>query len=59
MVRFRAETDDVLKTHLKNAPNNAVCTSKTIQEQLIAIVGDQIRSDILEEVRSATYYYHC
>ena len=57
LIRFRAETDSVLKTHLKNAPKNAIYTSKTIQEQLISIIGEQIRNEILEEVRSAQYYF--
>ena len=56
LIRFRADTDNVLKTHLKNAPKNAIYTSKTIQEQLIFIIGEQIRNEILEEVRSTQYY---
>jgi len=39
-----------------NAPKNAIYTSKTIQEQLISIIGEQIHNEILEEVRSAQYY---
>ena len=31
LIRFRAETDNALKIHLKNAPKNAKYTSKTIQ----------------------------
>ena len=53
LARFRAERDDVLKVlyaHLKNAPKNACYTSKTIQNQMIFIIGNQIRDDILEEV---------
>ena len=42
LVRFRAETDSVLKKHLENAPKNAQYTSKTIQNQLIDIVGNNI-----------------
>ena len=39
-VRFRAETDTVLAGHLKNALKNAQYTSKTIQNQMITIVGN-------------------
>ncbi len=39
LVRFRAETDTALRKHLSNAPRNAQYTSKTIQNQLIDIVG--------------------
>ena len=56
LVRFRAETDDLLQSHLKNAPKNAMYTSKTIQNELIDIVGKSIRSDILSEVMEAKYY---
>lgn len=52
-VRFRAETDDVLRKHLMNAPRNAQYTSKTIQNELISVIGNHIRSDILDEVRAA------
>lgn len=54
LVRFRAETDDVLRKHLQNAPRNACYTFKPI---LIDIVGKRLRSDILSEVK-ATKYYH-
>ena len=53
---FRAETDPVLAKHLKNAPKNAKYTSKTIQNQMINIVGNQIRSEIINEVLSAKFY---
>ena len=33
LVRFRADTDSALAKHLKNAPQNARYTSKTIQNQ--------------------------
>ena len=42
LVRFRAKTDDVLRRHLNNAPRNAKYTSKTVQNELISIVGDRI-----------------
>ena len=42
--------------HLKNAPKNARYTSKTIQNQRISIVGNHIRSEIIEEIQMAKYY---
>ena len=42
LVRFRAETDPDLVKRLKNAPKNAKYTSKTIQNQMISIVGDHM-----------------
>ena len=50
LARFRAEIDDFLYAHLKNAPKNACYTSKTVQNQMIFIIGNQIHDDILEEV---------
>lgn len=45
LVKFRAETDKVL---LSKCPRNAqyTCTSKTIQNELIKVAGDKIRTDI-------------
>ena len=56
LVKFRAETDSNLYDHLQNAPKNAKYTSKTIQNQLIDIVAQQIRMEILSEVKQAKYY---
>ena len=54
--RFRAETDEILRNHLHNAPKNAKYTSKTIQNELITVIGDQIRSDIMEEACKAKFF---
>jgi len=56
LVRFRAETDKVLQDHLMNAPRNAQYTSKTIQNEMIGIVGKHIRDEILLEVNTAKYF---
>lgn len=56
LVRFRAETDDVLAAHLSKAPQNARYTSKTIQNELLQVAGDKIHSEILEEVKHAKFY---
>jgi len=56
LVRFRAETDQVLREHLHNAPKNAQYTSKTIQNELIDIIGKAICDEIIEEVREAKFY---
>ena len=57
LVCFQAETDDVLHRHLDNAPQNARYTSKTVQNDLIDIIGTSIRADILSEVKQAKFYY--
>ena len=56
LVRFRAETDQVLRKHLDNAPKNAKYTSKTIQNELIDVIGKAICNEIIEEVREARFY---
>lgn len=56
LVRFRAETDDVLADHLNNVPRNALFTSKTIQNSLIEVVHQRILCDIITEVCQAKYY---
>jgi len=56
LVKFRAETDEILHTHLENAPRNALYTSKTIQNEMIDVIGAQIRNSILTEVRKAKYF---
>ena len=39
LVRFRAATDDILSRHLKSTPKNAHYTSKTIQNEIIDVIG--------------------
>jgi len=56
IVRFRAETDETLRKHLQNAPRNAKYTSKTIQNDMIQVIGKHIRKSILNEVQKAKYY---
>ena len=56
LVRFRADTDEVLRRHLELAPKNARYTSKTIQNELIDIVSKTVRADILIEVKAAKFY---
>ena len=50
LIRFRAETDEGFANHLKNAPRNALYTSKTIQNSLIEVVRQRILRDIISEV---------
>ena len=56
LVRFRAVTDSILAEHLQNSPANAKYTSKTIQNELVEVIGKCILSEILEEVRQSKYY---
>ena len=56
LVRYQAESDEVLRHHLQSAPRNAIYTSKTIQNELVHIIGSRIRSDILREIEQAKFY---
>ena len=57
MLQFRVQAGDrVLKKHLKTAPGNALYTSKTVQNQMIAIGGDIIRRKLLEVVRKTGFF---
>uniref|UniRef100_A0A1X7VGF4 DUF4371 domain-containing protein n=1 Tax=Amphimedon queenslandica TaxID=400682 RepID=A0A1X7VGF4_AMPQE len=56
IIRFRAETDPILANHLVSTPKNAKCTSKTIQNELISVVGQKIQKEILDEVKRAHFY---
>ena len=56
LVHFWAETDHVLSSRLQNSPANARYMSKTIQNDLIEVIGKCIRKDIIEEVKRSKYY---
>ena len=56
LVRFWAETDPVLADHLAKSPRNARYTSTTIQNELVEVIGERIRKDILAEVKKAKFY---
>ena len=56
LLKFRAEHDHVLAQHLERAPQNATYTSKTIQNEMIDVIGTAIRNNITEEVKSSKYY---
>ena len=56
LVKFRACTDQVLADHLKSAPLNAHYTSKTIQNEMIDVVGEHIRNALLDDIKEATFY---
>ena len=57
LLHFRvAAGDSILRDHLATAARNATYTSADIQNQLIAIVGDQIRNKILSNVKKAQWF---
>ena len=57
LLNFRVDAgDNVLAEHLATAPRNATYTSKTIQNQMINIVADQVRSKIVGNIKAAKWY---
>ena len=57
LIRFRVETDTILADHLSKSPKNARYTSKTIQNELVGVVSDSIRTDIIQECQ--VLLHHC
>ena len=56
LVRFGVETDLGLAQHLAKPPRNAHYTSKTIQNEMVEVIGMSIRNDVLMEVNEAKFY---
>ena len=48
--------NSTLAKHFEVAAKNATYTSKTIQNQLIGIIGDFIRDKFIEEIKTAKFY---
>ena len=57
-VRFRAEADEILHQHLQKATGNALYTSKTIQNEMIEVIGKHIQHKIMTKVK-LTFFIHC
>jgi hypothetical protein len=49
LINYRAETDQILATHLQNSPPNARYLSPTIKNELIDICGRQLQQVIVSE----------
>ena len=49
--------DDILNEHFKNSKKNATYRSKTIQNELIGILGFQIVSTIVNTVKSPGHFF--
>ena len=54
LVRFMTENDDVLRKYLETAPRNALYTSKTIQNEMISVLGDAIQDKLIDEMQNAS-----
>lgn len=57
LLQFRIQAGDtVLSEHLQTAGGNAVYTSKTIQNEIIAICGSLIMQQILDSIKEALFF---
>ena len=57
LLQFRIDSGDiVLQQHLASGPWNAIYTSKTVQNQLIATCGHIISSKILQHIQAARFF---
>ena len=58
LLKFRADAgDEVLANHFSQATNRAKYTSPTIQNELISILGEQIRESIVSQIPSDAPYF--
>ena len=58
LLHFRVEAgDEILKDHLATAAKNATYTSGDIQNQIISILGEYIRDQILKNVKKSPMVY--
>ena len=56
LINYRAETDQILATHLQNSPPNAGYLSPTMPNELIAICGRHLQQVIVSECNSANCF---
>ena len=57
LLQFRIRAgDELLKEHLQTAKGNALYTSKTVQNEIIAICGNLIRQKLLKYIRDAGFF---
>lgn len=58
LLKFRADAgDEVLANHFSQATNGAKYTSPTIQNELISILGEQLRESIVNQIPSEAPYF--
>ncbi|KAK6166338.1 hypothetical protein SNE40_023058 [Patella caerulea] len=58
LIQFRAKTDEKLREFLNSCPKNANYTSKTIQNEVLAIIGDKIRESVTDQINDETCPYY-
>lgn len=57
LLEFRVDAgDEILKNHLATCRATARYSSKTIQNQIIALIGDHIKDSIIREIKEVKYF---
>ncbi len=57
LLKFRIDAGDtVLDKHFSTAARNATYTSKTIQNQIIQVLAEQVSNHIIDKVRAAQWF---
>ena len=57
LLKFQSEAGDTcLKLHFEEGHKNAIYKSKTIENQLVQIIGDQISDGIIANVKVAKFF---
>lgn len=57
LVRFAVESGDKgLQDHLERCPRNATCMSKTVQNELLRCMADELVCKIVEEIHASHYF---
>ena len=46
----------MLRTYLETSPRNALYTSKTIQNEIISVLGSAIQDHLIQEIKAAKFY---
>ena len=46
----------MLRTYLETAPRTALYTSKTIQNEIISVLGSAIQDHLIQEIKAAKFY---
>ena len=58
LLDFRIDSgDQTLQHHLKTAPRNATCISKTIQNEMITTVSAIIDNNLSRKIRNSKYIF--
>ena len=57
LIEFRSQTDNVLLQFLNSCPKNAKYTSKTIQNEVIDIIGEVIQKEITKNITEFSPFY--